>query len=234
MFINAVLAAGTSVWVGFEHGVGIAVIAALAWIIWLAVFWKLPVALPLALGVTGVLLATMIAVNVFVKKSTTDTVMNENTNTVTETTDTEAATASEDLPLELPDGVILVQGEDGVLGNKGSYSYIGESARGGEAYLGDGGATATYAVDAPAAGAYTLSIRAIDDGIFENGDRSVTVTLGQQSLQYLHVSEDTHGWKWFTLGTIRLAAGENAIVFTKDADTYAAFTMDAFKLVPTE
>jgi len=133
----------------------------------------------------------------------------------------------------LPEGGILVEAGTGTLTNEGSYSYIGESARGEEAYLGDATATATYTVKAETAGTYTLWVRLTDDGVHENGARSVSVSVNNISvLKYSHISEDTKGWKWFSLGNVSLKEGNNAIAFIKDADTYAAYTMDSFKLIP--
>lgn len=133
----------------------------------------------------------------------------------------------------LPEGGILVEAGTGTLTNKGSYSYIGESARGEEAYLGDATATATYTVPAEQAGTYTLWVRLTDDGVHQNGDRSVSISVnGTLVLKYSHISEDTKGWKWFSLGNVSLKEGDNTIAFVKDADTYAAYVMDSFKLLP--
>lgn len=135
-----------------------------------------------------------------------------------------------------PMGTIYVEGETGILKDKGSYSYIGESARGGEAYLGDGGANATYSVNIDNGenfSIYQLQVRLSDDAEHDNGARNVTVTAnGNQTIKYSHISENTNGWKWYTVGSLSFKKGENSIVFTKDESTSAAYVMDAFKLIP--
>ena len=130
-------------------------------------------------------------------------------------------------------GEIVVEGETGVLTNGSTWSYIGESARGGEAYLGDDKATATYEVTAKNAGKYNLYVKLSDDAMHMDGARSVTITVNTtQTLKYTHVSEDTQGWKWYKIGTATLKAGKNTIAFVKDESTGAAYVMDTFKLIP--
>jgi len=131
-------------------------------------------------------------------------------------------------------GEILVEGETGTLKNKGTWSYIGTSARGGEAYLGDKNAEAEYLVPATAGGSYTLWVKLSDDGLHSDGTRSATIYVNGQKLTYEHVSEDTTGWKWYQIGSASLAKGANTIRFVKNADTSAAYVMDAFKLLPVK
>ncbi|MDD5040533.1 MAG: CBM35 domain-containing protein [Patescibacteria group bacterium] len=136
---------------------------------------------------------------------------------------------------EFPIGSVQVEGESGALTNEGSYSYVGTSARGGEAYLGDGGATVTYSVPVIKAGTYVMSVRLSDDALHQNGARNATISVnGTAVLRYTHISEDTKGWKWYSLGNISLKKGSNTIAIEKDASTSAAFVMDAFKVVPAQ
>ena len=134
-----------------------------------------------------------------------------------------------------PTGTIVVEAGDGALSGveKSSTDYIGTSARGEEAYLGSKGATATYTVTAPARGTYQLSVKLSDDGTWKSGYRDASVTVnGAVVLQYLHTSEDTRGWKWYTLGNVSLKEGANTVAFTKTNDMPAAYVMDEFKFVP--
>ncbi len=134
-----------------------------------------------------------------------------------------------------PAGTIYVEGGEGTLVNGGTYSYIAESARGLEAYLGDESASAVYEFSSPTMGTYTLWVKLSDDGVHENGARSVTiVTNNSNTKKYNHISEDTKGWKWYKIGDIPLNEGSNQISFTKDEGTYAAYVMDEFKFVPVE
>lgn len=132
-----------------------------------------------------------------------------------------------------PLGTIYVEAGDGILSNEGSYSYIGESARGLEAYLGDKGASVLYNVQIEKAQDYTLMIKLTDDGLYTPGTRNATIVVnGNRTLGYVHFPEDTKGWKWYEIGTVTLVQGENTFVFTKNEDTAGAFVMDEFKLVP--
>ncbi|MFZ6036256.1 MAG: hypothetical protein ACOYUK_03885 [Patescibacteria group bacterium] len=168
----------------------------------------------------------------------TDTSTNQTSNLNTASTnsgvaDTNAASADNS---DVPEGGVYVEAETGTLekSSEYSYSYIGESARGGEAYLADGGDSARYVVSVPQSGQYILYARLSDDAMHDNGSRSATVTINSGAmLRYTHTSEDTKGWKWYMIGNAGLSEGENTLVFTKDELTTAAYTMDAFKLIPS-
>jgi hypothetical protein len=132
-------------------------------------------------------------------------------------------------------GYIYVDGGAGTLSNfsEYGYSYIGESARGTEAYLADKGATATYKFTAEKAGSYRLEISLSDDAVHDNGARNATVTLnGGGTVFYKHQSENTNGWKWYSLGQLSIKKGKNTVTFIKDETTSAAFVMDQFRFVP--
>ena len=130
------------------------------------------------------------------------------------------------------DNEIYVEGESGSLSGGGKYSYTGKSARGAEAYLGEGGAIVNYEISSPDGGAYELFVRLFDDGVHPDGSRNATVAVNGINIAYSHTSEDTKGWKWYSLGEVNLKAGENIVSVAKDKTTGAAFVMDAFKLVP--
>lgn len=134
-----------------------------------------------------------------------------------------------------PSGTIVVEAGDGTLSGvqESSTDYIKASARGLEAYLGSKGATATYTVTAPARGTYQLQVKLTDDGTWKNGDRDASISVnGSTVLQYYHKTEDTRGWKWFTLGNASLKEGANTVTFTKANDMPAAYVMDEFKFIP--
>jgi len=142
------------------------------------------------------------------------------------------------VPEEIKDNIyavdteIYIEGVTGSLSNGGEYSRIGESARGGEAYLGDGGATAIYNLDLASAGSYTLYVNLTDDAMHASGTRNATISVNGTKYQYQHISEDTDTWKWYQIGNINLKQGINEIKFTKDKTTSAAYIMNAFKLTP--
>lgn len=189
----------------------------------------------LALIAGVAVLVTGCATNV---NTTSETNTNTNVNTpVTNTVATNTATANTNVAAD-PAGTIVVEAGNGTLTGvqKSTMDYLGESARGLEAYLGSGGATANYNVTATTAGTYVLWIKLSDDGVWPNGSRSATVYVNGSAatVRYSHVSENTNGWKWYSLGNITLKAGNNTIAFTKDASTQAAFVMDEFKLVPQQ
>jgi len=136
-----------------------------------------------------------------------------------------------------PAGTIVVEAGEGVLEQAAddSLSYVGESARGLEAYLADQGSSVVYNIDAINEGKYTLWVKLSDDAVHESGARSATVVVNNsQTLGYNHYSEDTKGWKWYKIGETSLQDGMNTIVFTKNETTFAAYVMDEFKLVPEE
>ena len=127
---------------------------------------------------------------------------------------------------------IYIEAVTGVLSGGGEYSRVGESARGGEAYLGDGKASVSYDLDLNTAGEYALLVNLNDDGVHPDGRRNATVSINGDLLHYDHISEDTGIWKWYELGTVSLQKGINKIEFTKDQTTSAAYIMHAFKLIP--
>ncbi|NTW61358.1 hypothetical protein HGB24_01545 [Candidatus Saccharibacteria bacterium] len=132
-------------------------------------------------------------------------------------------------------GWIYVDGGAGTLsGFDGyGYTYIGKSARGTEAYLAEKGATANYDLSSDKTGTYRLQVSLSDDAGHSNGARSATIFVnGVQVLHYDHTSEDTKGWKWYTLGNVSLRQGQNTIAFEKDESTTAAYVMDQFRLIP--
>lgn len=131
-------------------------------------------------------------------------------------------------------GYIYIEAGDGVLsGTEGGQSYIAESARGREAYLAEKGATATYNFNTDKPGNYRLEISLTDDGVWDDGSRNATVTVNDGGIVfYKHRSEDTKGWKWYSVGVVSIKDSTNKITFVKDEDTYAAFVMDQFRLIP--
>ena len=131
---------------------------------------------------------------------------------------------------------IVVPGETGTLAGAGTYTLIGLSsnrpgARAGYLYLGDGRASATYVVQAPAAGKYALWIRFDDDGQHAAGARGVEISVNATlAIRWNNESRDTKGWVNIPAGFVDLRAGTNTIVFTKAATTSAAFVLDEFML----
>lgn len=106
----------------------------------------------------GLLIAT--AVVAVSAPFVTNKLTNEKESNETETATEEDVTNSDlgVLPTDEPneDGSVVVEAGDGVLGGDVFLSYIGESARGKEAYLADGGVTSTYSVNIDAPGQYEL------------------------------------------------------------------------------
>lgn len=136
-----------------------------------------------------------------------------------------------------PVGTIVVEAGEGVLEQAAddSLSYVGESARGLEAYLADQGSSVVYNIDAINEGKYTLWVKLSDDALHDSGARSATIVVNNsQTLGYNHYSEDTKGWKWYKIGETSLQNGMNTVVFTKNETTFAAYVMDEFKLIPVE
>ncbi len=176
-----------------------------------------------ALYLLFLVLGITIALNVFIPEDVTDKAEDEADISDEYTEDN----------TEYPDGTVYIEGESGTLTNAGSYSFLGETAIGNEAYLGDGGATVTYTFNIQTAGVYILSVRLSDDDMHSDGARSADILIDNSiSLKYTHVSEDTNGWKWYEIGNVTLEEGEHTISFTKTQTTSAAYTMDAFRLVP--
>lgn len=164
---------------------------------------------------------------------------------VKDSTKTDSVTDEEDvtnsdlgvLPTNEPneEGSIVVEAGDGVLGGDVFLSYIGESARGEEAYLADGGVTATYNVDADTPGQYELWVKINDDGLHLDGARNAKVTINSGQIgQYDHISQVIDGWKWVKISTFTLIEGDNSVIFEKNETTSAAFVMDEFKFVPID
>ncbi len=132
-----------------------------------------------------------------------------------------------------PEGTIYVEAGEGTLAVGGTFSYIDESARGLEAYLGDKGASAVYEFTSTKLGDYTLWVKLTDDGLYEPGTRDVTIVINNsKTLAFNHIPEDTKGWKWYEIGVTPLNEGSNTIVFTKNESTAGAYVMDEFKLIP--
>lgn len=132
-----------------------------------------------------------------------------------------------------PQGTIYVEAGEGTLTQGGTFSYIAESARGLEAYLGDKGASAVYEFNSLKSGEYTLWVKLTDDGLYTPGTRDATVVVNNsKTLLYQHFPEDTKGWKWYEIGSTPLNEGTNTIVFTKNEDTAGAYVMDEFKFTP--
>ncbi len=165
---------------------------------------------------------------------------NGTTNNATNNTTSSSNSASANLSVNTntsadPEGTIIVEAGDGSLSGveESSMDYIKESARGLEAYLGSKGATATYNVTSANTGTYQLAVKLTDDGTWDNGSRDANITAnGSLVLTYYHRTEDTRGWKWFTVGNLSLKEGNNIITFSKANDKPAAYVMDEFKLVP--
>lgn len=183
----------------------------------------------------GLLIAT--AVVAVSAPFVTDKLTTQKESNETETTTEEDVTNSDlgVLPTDEPneDGSIVVEAGDGILGGDVFLSYIGESARGKEAYLADGGVTATYSVNIIAPGQYELWVKINDDGLHLDGARNAKVTVNTSQVgQYNHVSQEIDGWKWVEITSFTLMDGDNTVVFEKIEDTTAAFVMDEFKFVP--
>lgn len=136
---------------------------------------------------------------------------------------------------EDPDGTIVVEAGEGVIekAQYDSFSYVGESARGLEAYLASKGTSVVYQVESSKPGEYTLWVKLSDDALHDSGSRSTTIAVNNtRTLGYVHFSEDTKGWKWYQVGNATLIEGMNTVVFTKNETTTAAYVMDEFKFVP--
>ena len=156
---------------------------------------------------------------------------NDNPDTKNQTTE-QSSTRNEE---EDAFGTIYVEAGTGTLTNAGDMSYIGESARGLEAYLAEREATASYKFTVELPGNYVLRLSLSDDASHPDNSRDVTIVINNtQTLVYKQVSEDTEGWNWYSVGVTNLEEGENSITFTKNETTSAAFVMDAFKLIPIE
>lgn len=224
----AVVGTAVSVWAGVTENIWVGIISA---VIWLAAI-IIPRALKYTTKVSAYILAGALAINLVVYFAAPSITGSRNNGSQQSST---AQTSGENDP----DGTIVVDALSGILTNPGSYSYISDSDTGGKAYLADKDATATYKVIAEKAGTYTLKVKSIDDGKNKDGDQNVTITIstagiGTKALKYIHHTQVTNGWKWFTIGEAELGAGENTVTFVKDASTYVAFTMSEFKFIPQD
>lgn len=133
------------------------------------------------------------------------------------------------------DAEIVVQAESATLSGAGQYTLVSETSNimdtdGGYLYLGDGGATAEYTISIPQDGQYVLWIRQSDDGLHADGARSVSVAIGDETLNWTNQSRDTGGWVYEKIGVFNLKKGTSRVIFTKLATTSAAFSMDKFIL----
>lgn len=158
-----------------------------------------------------------------------------NSNSSTNTTTNTAAKNANTTVSNDPAGTIVIDAGTGTLSGAqpSTMDFIQEISTGTVAYLGSKGATATYTVNAPTAGTYKLYIKTSDDAEWKNGYRDADITVnGAAVLHYYHSSQDTRGWKWFTIGNASLKVGENTVAFTKSNDMPAAFVIDEFKFEP--
>lgn len=199
------------------------VLIAVLWAFSILSIFKWSLIAKYALYLFSLIFCITIALNIFMSKEDKDSAKDE----------ADVADEFVEDSTEYAAGTIYVEGESGTLTNAGSYSFLGETAIGNEAYLGDGGATVTYTFNIQTSGTYVLSVRLSDDDLHSDGARNADILIDNNiSLKYTHVSEDTNGWKWYEIGDAVLEEGEHTIVFTKTATTSAAYTMDAFRLVP--
>ena len=140
---------------------------------------------------------------------------------------------SEDLPVEpsAPEGYeVGAHAREGKLIQGGEYSHLAAGNRGMEVYLGNGGATAGFAVSSQYAGEFDLHVKVHDDGAHSSGTRSATFIINDVEIPYNHVSQNTGGWAWRYVGKARLIQGQNDIKVRKNRTTSAAFVMNEFKL----
>ena len=223
VYVGIVLGAVSVVYSVINMDILFAVVVAVLWAFSLFSIIKWEMIAKYALYLLILVLGITITLNVFIPKDVKDSAEDE--------ADTSNEYVEDDTVY--PDGTVYIEGESGTLTNAGSYSFLGETAIGNEAYLGDGGAAVTYTFNIQTAGVYTLSVRLSDDNMHSDGARSADILIDNNiSLKYSHVSEDTNGWKWYEIGDVTLEEGEHTIVFTKTASTSAAYAMDAFRLVP--
>jgi hypothetical protein len=218
--VQAVAVIATTLWTGIGAGWVAGVVVLAAWSIAYFIARRWPTARwSRGLIATGMIVAVSVYNLTALSRKPTDE------------GDSDASTKNEEV---VAPGTIVVEAGTGELLNGGTLSYIAESARGLEAYLGDDQATARYKVTASKSGQYKLRVKLSDDGLHYDGARSVTVKIGGQTYPYVHLSEDTKGWKYYDVATVNLAAGENTIDFIKNETTTAAYVMDEFQLVPQQ
>ncbi len=134
---------------------------------------------------------------------------------------------------------IWIEAESGKLSGPISYSFIGATSRGpGELYLGDKGATSTYDFKSEYTGEVFIYLRVSDDGVHNDGARSVTFNINGNTLTYNHKSvnyvKNGNYWGWEYLGKGYVKKGDNLVTITKPMQTSAAFTLDKFVLAEKE
>lgn len=221
VYIGIFLAVVSAVWSMFNLSWIYILLVIFLWIIAIFLLIRYSFLLKYIWYIYVFLVCVVVVLNVFV--SNTDS---ENTEE-----DSFAEYTADDT--EYPEGTIYIEGESGTLANAGSYTFLGETAIGNEAYIGDGGASVSYTFNADSSGNYVFSVRLSDDDLHSDGARSVDILLDNSvSMRYEHISEDTKGWKWFEIGEVYLEQGQHTITFTKTESTTAAYTMDAFRFVP--
>lgn len=225
VYVGIVLGAVSIVYSVINMDILFAVVVAVLWAFSLFSVIKWDMIAKYALYLLILVLGITITLNVFIPKDVKDNAEDE--------ADTSDEYVEDDTVY--PDGTVYIEGESGTLTNAGSYSFLGETTIGNQAYIGDGGATVTYTFNIETSGTYLLSVRLSDDDLHDDGARSADILIDNSiSFKYTHVSEDTNGWKWYEIGDVTLEEGEHIIVFTKIQTTTAAYTMDAFRLVPEE
>lgn len=139
-----------------------------------------------------------------------------------------------------PAGTVYLQAKDGLLTNvskNDSFTYLAETSRGFEAYLAAEGAQLTipFNISAGKVGTYEVSLYTSDDGVWDNGTRNATVFFDNtQKLLYNHISKDTQGMVWVSIGNVTLTEGDHFVMVTKRETTAGAFSFTSIKLVPVD
>ncbi len=223
VYVGVVLGVISTIYSIINLDIIFAIVVAVLWALSILSIFKWSLVVKYALYLLSLVFCITIVLNIFIPKEDKDSAEDE-----ADITDEYAVDDT-----EYPDGTVYVEGESGTLTNAGSYSFLGETAIGNEAYLGDGNASVAYTFNIQTGGTYVLSVRLSDDDMHSDGARNADILIdGSIPLKYTHVSEDTNGWKWYEIGDVVLEEGEHTIVFTKTVSTSAAYTMDAFRLVP--
>lgn len=222
----------TVLWAGIVHKSYIALLVAAVWVALIFTLRKMKLGIPQMMISSAFVLVAIVVTILTIPTKNGPSILSS----IFDRTKTTGEEVVEKTEMPDPDGTIVVDGKVGVLTNGSTWSNISDIERDnghGEAYLGDKAATATYTFDSPAADTYRLWIKLSDDALHMDGTRNVTILVnGSQTINYIHTSEDTKGWKWYDLGSVTINSGSNIIAFTKDATTSAAFVMNQFKLVP--
>ncbi len=222
----------TVIWSGIEHKPFITILIAAVWAILVFALRKMKLGIPQAMTASAFVLVAAVVTILTVPTKDGASIISGMLNRATTT----GGVTEEKKEVADPAGTILVNGISGTLTNAGYFSNISNIERDngfGEAYLGDDGATATYNIEVATGGTYRLWVKLSDDAVHFDGARNATITInGSQNIKYVHVSEDTKGWKWYDLGSVTLANGVNTFAFVKDPNTIAAYVMNQFKLVP--